>query len=52
MCYPGGGTIDGKRGNHVLLAPPFIVEDSHLEEIVGKLDDAMKAAFAEAGLST
>jgi len=51
MCYPGGGTIDGKRGNHILLAPPFIIEDSHINEIIGKLDDAMKAAFAEAGLS-
>ena len=24
MCYPMGGTIDGRRGDHVLLAPPFI----------------------------
>lgn len=50
MCYPGGGTIDGKRGSHILLAPPFIIDDSHIEEIVGKLGDAMDASFAEAGL--
>ena len=25
MVYPMGGTIDGKRGDHVLIAPPFIV---------------------------
>jgi adenosylmethionine-8-amino-7-oxononanoate aminotransferase len=25
ICYPGGGTIDGRAGDHVLLAPPFIV---------------------------
>ena len=28
MCYPMGGTIDGEHGDHVLLAPPFIVERS------------------------
>ena len=26
MCYPMGGTIDGTQGDHVLLAPPFIVD--------------------------
>ena len=26
MVYPMGGTIDGVRGDHVLLAPPFIVD--------------------------
>ena len=48
MCYPMGGTIDGKRGDHVLLAPPFIVDDGHIEEIVDKLGDAVDAAIAEA----
>ncbi len=52
MCYPGSGTIDGRRGNHILLAPPFIIDDSHVEEIIDKLGDATDAAFAEAGLST
>ncbi len=50
MCYPMGGTIDGKRGNHILLAPPFIIEDSHVEEIVDKLGGAVDAAKAEVGL--
>lgn len=36
MCYPMGGTIDGKRGDHVMFAPPFIVENRHIEEIVEK----------------
>lgn len=51
MCYPGGGTIDGKRGNHILLAPPFIIDDSHVEEIVEKLGNAVDAALADAGLA-
>ena len=34
MCYPMGGTIDGVRGDHVLLAPPFIATEAQLDEIV------------------
>ena len=48
MCYPNGGTLDGARGDHVLLAPPFIVEDEHLEHIVETLGAAVDAAVAEA----
>jgi adenosylmethionine-8-amino-7-oxononanoate aminotransferase len=46
MCYPGGGTIDGTRGDHVLLAPPFIVTDTDLEAIVDRLAAAIDAALA------
>lgn len=42
ICYPMGGTIDGVNGDHVLLAPPFILEDSHINEIVDKLSIALK----------
>lgn len=41
MCYPMGGTVDGRVGDHILLAPPFILEDHHLDELVQKLDDAI-----------
>ncbi|SIO01688.1 aspartate aminotransferase family protein [Salinivibrio sp. ES.052] len=37
MCYPMGGTIDGKQGHHILLAPPYIIEQSHIDEITEKL---------------
>ncbi|PTW59044.1 hypothetical protein C8N35_10879 [Breoghania corrubedonensis] len=43
ICYPMGGTIDGRRGDHVLLAPPFIISDEQIGELVGKL----QMAFAE-----
>ena len=46
ICYPMGGTIDGRRGNHVLLAPPFIIDDGHVGEIVEKLGDGIDAALA------
>ncbi|SIO57200.1 hypothetical protein SAMN05444722_3697 [Rhodovulum sp. ES.010] len=41
ICYPMGGTIDGRQGDHVLLAPPFILEDAHIDEIVDKLGTAL-----------
>ncbi len=47
ICYPGGGTADGVRGDHVLLAPPFIITDAEIDELVGKFGDALDAALAE-----
>ena len=44
-CYPMSGTIDGARGDHVLLAPPFIIEDAQIDELVGKLGDAFDAVL-------
>ncbi|MEO1120353.1 MAG: aspartate aminotransferase family protein, partial [Pseudomonadota bacterium] len=41
MCYPMGGTIDGRRGAHILLAPPFILEEAHAGLIVDRLDAAI-----------
>ncbi|XYK78681.1 MAG: aspartate aminotransferase family protein [Labrenzia sp.] len=45
ICYPMGGTIDGIKGDHILLAPPFIMEDQHISEIADKLQTAFKAVF-------
>jgi adenosylmethionine-8-amino-7-oxononanoate aminotransferase len=45
MCYPMGGTLDGARGDHVLLAPPFIVEEPQLDELVSKLGAALDATL-------
>ncbi|MEP7183264.1 MAG: aspartate aminotransferase family protein [Betaproteobacteria bacterium] len=46
MVYPMGGTIDGRAGDHVLLAPPFIVEEDDLALIVDRLGQAVDAAIA------
>ena len=46
MVYPDAGTIDGKRGHHILLAPPFIIQPSHIDEIVDKLDATIHSAIA------
>ncbi|MFA9419399.1 MAG: aspartate aminotransferase family protein [Gammaproteobacteria bacterium] len=45
ICYPMGGTIDGKQGDHVLLAPPFIIDDNHIDEIIDKLDTAVQVVL-------
>ena len=46
ICYPMGGTIDGRRGDHVLLAPPFIIGDGQIDEICDKLAMAVQSALA------
>ena len=48
MCYPMGGTLDGARGDHVLLAPPFIVTDAELDLVVERLAKAIDTAIAQA----
>ena len=45
ICYPMGGTIDGKQGDHILLAPPFIIHDSHIDEIVSKLSASLESTL-------
>jgi adenosylmethionine-8-amino-7-oxononanoate aminotransferase len=46
MVYPMGGTIDGIRGDHVLVAPPFIVTEAQIDEIVDRLGNALDDALA------
>ena len=46
MVYPMGGTIDGNLGDHVLLAPPFIVTEQHIEQIVDLLGQSIDQALA------
>ena len=45
LCYPMGGTIDGARGDHVLLAPPYIASDGDIHRIVERLGRAIDAAI-------
>ena len=46
MVYPMGGTVDGVRGDHVLLAPPFIVDAALVDTIVERLGEAIDAVTA------
>jgi adenosylmethionine-8-amino-7-oxononanoate aminotransferase len=46
LVYPMGGTVDGRAGDHVLLAPPFIATPAEIDEIVRRLGAAVDAALA------
>ncbi len=48
MVYPMSGTIDGQQGDHALIAPPFILEDGHVDEIVTKFTGALDRTVREA----
>jgi adenosylmethionine-8-amino-7-oxononanoate aminotransferase len=45
ICYPTGGNVDGRRGDHVIVAPPFNVSESELDQIVSRLGDAIEAVL-------
>jgi len=47
MVYPMGGTLDGRQGDHVLLAPPFIISDDELDQLTERLTGAIDAAIAQ-----
>ena len=48
IYYPGGGTADGVQGDHILLAPPFIIEKPEIDELVDRLRVAIDAAIKDA----
>ncbi len=43
LVYPGGGTADGRSGDHILLAPPYNVTDAELDTIVDLLGETLDA---------
>lgn len=49
MIYPMSGTIDGRLGHHALLAPSFIIQDQHIEEILEKFDNALEVTLDQRG---
>jgi len=48
-CYPGGGTVDGRSGDHVLLAPPYIASSDDIDMIVDRLGHAVDSALKSVG---
>jgi adenosylmethionine-8-amino-7-oxononanoate aminotransferase len=47
LVYPMGGTADGVRGDHVLIAPPFIIDSAEIDMIVERLGEAIDAATTQ-----
>src|SRR5438128_7208893 len=48
-CYPGGGTVDGRSGDHVLLAPLYIATPEDIDMIVDRLGHAVDSALKSVG---
>ena len=48
LCYPSAGAADGVNGDHVVLAPPYIVDAAGIDAIVDRLDAALASALATA----
>ncbi len=38
VTYPGGGGADGIKGDHLLFAPPFIITEEQIDQLVAILD--------------
>jgi adenosylmethionine-8-amino-7-oxononanoate aminotransferase len=47
MVYPMGGTVDGERGDHIVIAPPFIIDAAGIDTIVERLGEAVDTATAQ-----
>ena len=47
ICYPNGGNVDGRRGDQIILSPPYNATRAELEEIVEKLALSVKQVMAE-----
>jgi adenosylmethionine-8-amino-7-oxononanoate aminotransferase len=52
MVYPMGGTVDGRCGDHILLAPPFISTPDELAQIVERLKRALNRSLAAVGVGS
>jgi adenosylmethionine-8-amino-7-oxononanoate aminotransferase len=52
LCYPMGGTLDGARGDHVLLAPPFIITDDEMDVLVERLAGAVEQVIGETAVDS
>ena len=48
ICYPSNGTADGVDGDHVLFAPPFIINSAHIAEIVDRFEVTLDAVLTSA----
>jgi adenosylmethionine-8-amino-7-oxononanoate aminotransferase len=51
LCYGMGGTIDGRRGDHILIAPPYNINDAEQAEVIEKISTAVTATLAAVDLA-
>lgn len=46
ICYPMPGTRDGRHGDHILLAPPFIASEAELDQALDMMQFAIDKTLA------
>jgi adenosylmethionine-8-amino-7-oxononanoate aminotransferase len=42
LLYPGSGSVDGVRGDHLTVAPPYIITEQQIDEIAAALSEAIR----------
>lgn len=48
ICYPVNGTIDGTRGDVVIISPPYNASDAVLDELITRLENGLNQALQNA----
>jgi adenosylmethionine-8-amino-7-oxononanoate aminotransferase len=51
VSYPGQGTVDGVRGDHLLYTPPLIITREQIDEMIAILDDSIGTVERELGVA-
>jgi adenosylmethionine-8-amino-7-oxononanoate aminotransferase len=47
LSYPGQGTADGTKGDHIMYAPPLTITKAQVDELITILDESIAVAEAE-----
>jgi adenosylmethionine-8-amino-7-oxononanoate aminotransferase len=47
IFYPGSGSVDGARGDHLMVAPPFVITEAEIDEVVGILRNSILDTWEE-----
>jgi adenosylmethionine-8-amino-7-oxononanoate aminotransferase len=42
VLYPGKGSVDGQLGDHIMIVPPLIINEQHINELVDVLEESIK----------
>ena len=42
ICYPTGGNVDGRRGDQIILSPPYTATRAELDEITDKMATTLR----------
>lgn len=49
VCYPASGNVDGLAGDHILLAPPYIISEDEIAQAIDRLEKAITSAVGAVG---